>query len=43
MTVKINQDNEVVITIDKPKCKKCGEQLYGGEIEFGICDVCENN
>jgi len=35
-------EDAIVINVSRPKCRKCGEALYGGEINFGICDCCEN-
>ena len=50
MGVRIDENNNVHITAEKPKpyyyvwCHKCGNKLYGGEVEGleanGLCDSC---
>lgn len=35
-------EDAVIIKITHPKCRKCGEKLYGGEVDFGICDGCDH-
>ena len=45
VTDKKVSDKEVVIFIssEKPRCRKCGEELFGGEIDFGVCDCCNED
>lgn len=40
--VHIDANDNVHIRIELPRCRKCRDRLYGGEIEAGICDSCDN-
>lgn len=44
--IKISDKEEAVVfsfRAEKKLCRTCKEELFGGEIDFGICDWCENN
>ena len=41
-SVYIDDDNNVHIDISRPKCRKCQADLYGGEVDEGVCDSCHN-
>jgi hypothetical protein len=41
--IKVSNTEDAVVfnfTSEKKKCRKCGDVLFGGEIEWGICDCC---
>jgi hypothetical protein len=44
--VKVNDNEDAVVFDFKKENKKCRvcktEELVGGEIDFGICDLCNN-
>lgn len=38
----IDNDNNVWFDTSRPKCRRCKEELFGGEIHYGICDICDD-
>lgn len=44
--IKVSDKEDAVVISFKPEkkfCRKCKEELIGGEVDYGICDWCENN
>lgn len=41
--VSVSSTEDAVVFHDhRPTCRRCGIQLFGGEVDYGICDGCND-
>lgn len=42
--VTVSPTEDVIVFHDhRPTCRRCGTGLYGGELDYGICDSCSTD